>query len=135
MKRKSFLRVMTIMLVSTLGLGLSSCSKDDENVEPLNIADAVGTWMCVESSDTSYGETYDGLLVGAQITINSNGTYTSTASSFGTTGSYVVNENTITARNKRGDTFVVKVTIKDNRMTWEGTASTGVKFRYLFNRV
>jgi len=47
----------------------------------------------------------------------------------------VVNENTITARNKRGDTFVVKVTIKDNRMTWEGTASTGVKFKYLFNKV
>ena len=126
---------MAVMLVSTLSLGFSSCSKDDENEQPFNVADAVGTWMCVESSDTSYGQTYDGLLVGAQITINSNGTYTSTASSFGAVGSYVVNENTITARNKSGDTFVVKVTIKDNRMTWEGTASTGVKFKYLFNRV
>ena len=126
---------MAVMLVSTLSLGFSSCSKDDENEQPFNVADAVGTWMCVESSDTSYGQTYDGLLVGAQITINSNGTYTSTASSFGAVGSYVVNENTITARNKSGDTFVVKVTIKDNRMTWEGTASTGVKFKYLFDKV
>lgn len=135
MNRKSFLRVMAIMLVSTLSLVFSSCSKDDENEKPLNVADAIGTWMCVESTDTSYGQAHSGLLVGAQITIKSDGTYTSTASSFGATGTYVVNENTITARNNSGDTFVVKVTIKDNRMVWEGTASTGVKFKYVFNKV
>ena len=48
MNRKSFLRVMAIMLVSTLSLVFSSCSKDDENEKPLNVADAIGTWMCVE---------------------------------------------------------------------------------------
>ena len=90
--------------------------------------------MCVESYDTSYGETYSGLLVGAQITIKSDGTYTSTASSFGASGTYVINQNTITARNNRNETFVVSVTIKGNSMKWEGTSSTGVKFKYTFKK-
>ena len=55
--------------------------------------------MCVESQDTSNGQTYEGLLVGAQITIRNNGTYTSTSTSFGSSGTYVLNENTITAKN------------------------------------
>lgn len=135
MKRRIFLRMMAIMLVSTLSLGFASCGDDDETVEPLNISDAIGTWICVESQDTSYGQTYSGLLVGALITIMDDGTYTSTAPSFGESGTYVVKGNTITARNKEGDTFVVTVTVKDKRMTWNGTASTGVNFRYIFKIV
>ena len=135
MKRRNFLRMMAIMLVSTLSFGFASCGDDDETVETVNIPDAVGTWICVESYDTSYGQTYSGLLVGALITIKDDGTYTSTAPSFGESGTYVVNENTITARNKDGDTFVVTVSVKNNRMTWKGTASTGVNFQYIFKKV
>lgn len=126
------MQVMAIMLVSVLGLVVSSCKGDDDQDEIINVKDAVGTWMCVESQDTSNGQTYKGLLVGAQITINSNGTYTSTSSNFGSSGTYVINKNTITAKNNYGDTFVVTVVIKDDRMTWDGTSSTGVKFRYVF---
>ena len=134
MNRRIFLRLTAIMLASALTLSFSSCSKDDV-VEPLNVQDAVGTWICTESHDTSYGQTYDGLLVGALITIMDNGTYTSTASTFGKTGTYVIKENTITAKNESDDTFVVTVCIKNNRMTWDGTSSTGVNFQYVFKRV
>lgn len=126
--------MMALMMVAALSMGFASCGNDDDEKEPINVADAVGTWMCVESYDTSYGETYSGLLVGAQITIKSDGTYTSTASSFGASGTYVINQNTITARNNRNETFVVSVTIKGNSMKWEGTASTGVKFKYTFKK-
>lgn len=135
LKRRDFLRMMAIMLVSALSVTFTSCGDDDDAVDPLNVQDAVGTWICVESHDTSYGQTYDGLLVGALITIMDNGTYTSTAPSFGENGTYVVKENTITAKNSSGDTFVVTVSVKNNRMTWEGTSSTGVNFQYIFKKV
>ena len=53
MNRKSFMQVMAIMLVSVLGLVVSSCKGDDDQDEIINVKDAVGTWMCVESQDTS----------------------------------------------------------------------------------
>ena len=134
MKKMKLLLMLTIMMVAALCVGFVSCKSESETKEPINIADAIGTWMCVESYDTTLGQTYNGLLVGAQITIKNDGTYTSTASSFGTSGTYVVNENTITARNNRNETFVVSVTIKGSRMTWEGTSSTGVKFKYTFSK-
>lgn len=134
MRKMNLLRMMALMMVAALNVTFASCSGDDEKKEPINIADAIGTWMCVESYDTSYGETYSGLLVGAQITIKNDGTYTSTASSFGSSGTFVINENTITARNNRNETFVISVTIKGSSMKWEGTASTGVKFKYTFTR-
>jgi hypothetical protein len=101
----------------------------------LDVSDAIGTWMCVESLDTSYGYTFSGLLVGAQISIKSDGTYTSKSPNFGTTGTYVVKGNNITARNSNGDTFIIKIIVLANRMTWEGTSSTGVNFKYIFNRL
>ena len=132
MYKKGLLHLMAVTIVAMLGFSFFSCSNDDDS--QIDIADAVGTWMCVESQDTSNGQTYEGLLVGAQITIRNNGTYTSTSTSFGSSGTYVLNENTITAKNNYGDTFIVKVTIKGNRMTWSGTASTGVNFKYVFAR-
>ena len=114
---------------------LSSCGSDEEKTETstqINVNQAVGTWMCTSSTDTYEGKTYTGLLVGAQVTIKNDGTYTSTSSSIGKQGSYVMNGNTFTAKNSSGDTFVVKVSINGNTMTWQGTSSTGVSFHYVF---
>lgn len=115
-------------------VAVSCSSDDDQDSKTINLADAVGTWMCTESSDTSYGRTYTGLLVGAQITINANGTYTSTASSFGESGTFTINGQNITAINSNGDTFIVTASINGDRMKWSGTASTGVQFDYVFIR-
>ena len=98
---------------------------------------AVGTWMCIESKDTYRGQSANGLLVGTEITIKADGTYTSTASSgtsvMGESGTYTINGNNITARTT-GYTFVMTASFNGNRMTWNGTASNGVNFHYVFQK-
>ena len=121
-----------MMLVVMMVPIMVACG-DDEN-ESVNLNKIEGTWMCVKSTDTYQGRSVDDLLVGAEITINSNGTYTSTAESFGRSGTYTYNGETFTAKNTNGDTFVVKVTVKGNDMNWVGTASNGVSFNYGFKR-
>ena len=76
---------------------------------------AIGTWMCTQSTDEAMGQT-------------------STASTFGLKGSYTVNGNKITAKSENGATFVVTVTINGNTMNWNGTASNGTTFHYVFTR-
>ena len=111
---------------------LTACGDDDEDTIDLN--SIVGTWMCVKSTDKYQGQSVEGLLVGAQVTIYSNGTYTSTAESFGLSGTYTYNGETFTAKSKSGDTFVIKATVNNNNMYWSGTASNGVSFSYNFKR-
>ena len=126
---------MTMLIAMMLPL-VTSCSKDSE--ESASGADlvsqAVGTWMCTESRDIQQnGVYYDGLMVGKQVTIKSDGTFTSTAPTFGYSGTYTVSGNKITAKSSSG-TFVITVSIKGNTMTWNGTASNGVRFNYTFIR-
>ena len=128
--KKNFLYT-TLVLLFLCSLCACGSSDDDESIDVNN---AVGTWMCIKSTDTYKGVTSDGLLVGAQISIKNNGTYTSTSTNFGTTGTYTIKGNTITAKNNRGETFIVTVSIRGDEMTWNGTSSTGVSFSYLFAR-
>ena len=109
-----------------------ACGSDDVNDNL--VTSAIGTWMCTQSTDTYKGYASQGLLVGAQVNIKSNGTYTSTAPTFGYSGSYTIKGNTITARSNSGDTFVVTASVSGDKMTWKGTSSTGVTFTYIFVR-
>lgn len=128
---------MFLLLLMTMPL-VMSCGDDDEgsgNEADSNLINkAIGTWMCTQSTDKGQGQTYDGLMVGKEVTINADGTYTSTAQSFGYTGNYTVSGNKITARSNNGSTFVITVSIKGDQMTWDGTASNGVTFKYIFVR-
>ena len=125
-----------MMLVAMMLPLVTSCSKDSDD-SPQDgelISQAIGTWMCTASRDTqTNGLSYDGLMVGKQVTIKSDGTFTSTAPTFGYTGTYTVSGNKITAKSSSG-TFVVTVSIKGDTMTWNGTASNGVRFNYTFVR-
>lgn len=126
---------MLSILLAMVALPMSvACSSDSEEDEVFDINKAYGTWMCIQSTDSYQGHSQNGLLVGAQITINKGGTYSSTASSFGRTGTYTYTGNQITARSSSGDTFVVTVSINGDKMTWSGTASTGVSFKYVFQK-
>lgn len=115
-----------------------SCGDNDEKDNTPSgddlIIKASGTWMCTQSVDTQGSNTFQGLMVGKEITINPNGTYTSTAPTFGYSGTYTVSGNKITAHSDAGGTFIINVSISGDRMTWEGTASNGVSFRYIFER-
>ena len=131
MKRRKILA--GLLLLIALPITIACSSKDDDDA-PFNIDDAVGTWMCIQSTDTYQGVSHDGLLVGKEITINKNGTFTSTSSDFGYSGTYTLDGNKITAKNKSGKTAVVTVAVSGNKMTWNGTASNGVNFRYVFQK-
>jgi len=115
------------------------CERRGYDMELLREADtnlvneAVGTWMCTQSTDSQAGYSFDGLMVGREVSIKRDGTFTSTAPSFGASGTYSISGNQITAKSSAG-TFVVTVTISGNKMTWNGTASNGVTFHYVFQR-
>lgn len=135
MKRFKLLSMLLAILVIPM---IISCGDDDEkNNTPSGddlIIKASGTWMCTQSVDAQNGKSYQDLMVGKEITINPNGTYTSTAPSFGYSGSYTVSGNKITAHSDAGATFLINVSISGDRMTWDGTANNGVTFRYVFER-
>ena len=137
------LKLWSILMLAVLMMPLvASCGGDDSSdggggetaTDGDLISKAIGTWMCTESTDTQQGKSYQGMMVGKEVTINAGGTYTSTASSFGYSGTYSVSGNKITAKSDAGGTFVITVSIKNDNMTWEGTASNGVTFRYVFQR-
>ena len=124
-----------MMLVVMMMPFVASCGSDDDN-GPSGDAlkkQAIGKWMCTESRDEASGRVYTGLMVGKEVVIMSNNTYTSTSSTFGYTGTYTLSGNTITAKSSAG-TFVVNVTISGDKMYWDGTASNGTKFKYTFQR-
>ena len=135
MKKLKFLNIL--MLVVMIVPFIASCGSDDKdsnNVPAEELAKmAVGTWMCTESIDTYQGESARDLQVGKEITIKGDGTYTSTSSSMGYSGTYTTSGNSFTAKSSAG-TFVVSVTINGNKMTWNGTASNGVSFKYIFTK-
>ena len=124
-------KLLSFLLFALVLPMIVACSNDES--EPFDIKKAVGTWMCIKSTDTYQGTSYDGLLVGTQINIKENGTFTSTSYNFGKSGTYTHRENQITAKSSAG-TFVVTVTIDGDKMTWKGTSSTGVNFHYVFQR-
>ncbi len=118
-------------------VSLISCGDDNGNSSASGdnlISQAVGTWMCTQSTDTQQGNSYSGMMVGKEVSIFANGTYTSTGASFGYSGTYSVSGNKITAHSDNGGTFVITVNISGDRMEWNGTASNGVTFRYIFER-
>lgn len=126
-----FWSMMMLLMMMPL---VSSCGGDDDGPSGDELKkQAIGLWMCIESRDEGGGRVYSGLMVGKEVNIMANNTYTSTASTFGYTGTYMLNGNTITAKSNAG-TFLVTVSINGDKMSWEGTASNGTKFRYVFQR-
>ena len=131
-------KLLSMLLAILMVPMMVSCGGDDEKDDNPSgddlIIKASGTWMCTQSVDTQGSNTFQGLMVGKEITINPNGTYTSTAPTFGYSGTYTVSGNKITAHSDAGGKFLINVSISGDRMTWEGTASNGVSFRYIFER-
>ena len=133
---KQFKYLSTLLAILMIPM-MVSCGDDEKDSTPSGddlIIKASGTWMCTQSVDVINGQSYQGLMVGKEITINLNGTYTSTADNFGYSGTYTVNGNKITAHSDAGGTFLINVSISGDRMTWDGTANNGVSFRYIFER-
>ena len=129
------MKLWSMMLAVLMMFTIVSCGDDgDDGGDTVDVSKAVGTWYCTSSNDRSGGYSVDDLFVGQQVTIYSDGTYTSTSSSFGTTGTYVVSGSNIIVTTNSNRRFVVGVTFSGNRMTWRGSGE-GVTFTYVFSRM
>ena len=133
MKKITFMIMLLLGVVMSVALASCGGSDDDNNAGNFDINQAYGTWMCTTSTDTYNGHTSTGLLVGKEVAIKSDGTYTSTGSTMGSTGTWTANGNQITAKSSAG-TFVVTVQVSGNNMIWDGTSSSGVTFHYIFQK-
>ena len=134
---KNFFCLMGVVMVSMLCVCFASCSSDnaDDGLSGNElVTEVIGTWMCTDSEDSFMGYLVKGEMVGKEVTINRNGTYTSTAPSFGYSGTYTVKGNSVTAKSSDGNTFMITVSVHGDRMTWNGTASVGTTFNYTFVR-
>lgn len=129
--------LISLFTLSALSLTFSSCSKndDDDNIPstPITVSQVVGSWMCTASEDTYDGHTESNLLVGVTVTLNADGTFSSTGYTIGR-GTWTLRGNEVTARSNMG-TFVLNASLSGNTMKWVGTASNGVKFRYTFRKL
>lgn len=129
---------MLAMLTMSLVMSCGDDDKGGSGKTPTGddlVKKATGTWICTESIDKKNGKTYDGLMVGNQLTINDDYTYWSTSQDFGLRGTYTVEGNKITATSDTGKTFVITVSVVANKMTWTGTSANNVTFNYTFQRV
>ena len=137
LKRESLNKIKNLLSILLLLLGVSlfaSCKGDDEfSDDIINVKDVVGTWMCTESIDTFMGTSTKGLLVGKEVTLYENGTFTSTGETIGSMGTWTLQGNQVTAKSTSG-TFVLKVAVSGSTMKWEGTANNGVNFKYTFRK-
>ena len=106
-----------MLVVMTMSFVTACSSSDDGEGEPIDVSKAVGTWYCIKSTDSSGTYTMNNLFVGHSVTIYSNGKYTSTSSSFGTSGSYKVNGNKIIVNTNSGRAFMISVSFSGNKMT------------------
>ena len=137
------LKLLTFQVLSIISVLLvASCSSSngnelqtsEEGSNETLLSQAIGTWMCTKSTDVQGTNTYNNLMIGKEITIYPNRTFSSTAETIGYSGSFTINGNKITAKNNNGDTFLINVSFSGDKMYWEGTSSQGISFNYTFER-
>ena len=101
-----------------------------ERVEDINI---VGTWKCISSVDVVEGKTINDYMKGQSLTVNADGTYTSTSEYMGN-GTYSFQGNQFTAQSNLGAKFTAIVSVSGNQLTMQGTTSYSVEFYYIFEK-
>ena len=135
MKTASILNILAMLVVSVTVMLFTSCSSDDDGdgSKDINVQEVVGTWTCTASTDNVDGKTITGYMVGESITISEDGKFSSTASSIGN-GTWKLNGNKMSAKNRYGDTFSATIAVSGNKMKWSGSSSQGVSFNYTWKK-
>lgn len=132
------IKILSVLFLIFFGIMcVTSCGSDGDDYLDNNTiitkSSVIGTWMCTDSEDTQAGVTVKDLLVGVQITLKDDNTFTSNGSTIGR-GTWTLSGNEVTAYSNVG-TFVLTASVSGNTMKWVGTASNGVKFRYTFRKL
>lgn len=125
-----------MLVVTVTAMFFTSCSSsddDDNSSQVINVQEVAGTWTCTASTDKVNGQSITGYMVGKSITINEDGKFSCNASTIGN-GTWVLNGNTISAKNTAGDTFTIILSVSGNTMKWNGTSSQNVSFNYTWKK-
>ena len=135
MKTNKILNILAMLVVSVTVMFFTSCSSDDDGdgSKDINVQEVVGTWTCTASTDKVDGKPITGYMVGESITISEDGKFSSTASSIGN-GTWELNGNKMSAKNRYGDTFSATIVVSGNKMKWNGTSSLNVSFNYTWEK-
>ena len=135
MKTNKIWSILAMLVVSVTAVFFTSCSSDDDEdgSKDINVQEVVGTWTCTASTDNVDGKTITGYMVGESITISEDGKFSSTASSIGN-GTWELNGNKMSAKNRYGDTFSATIAVSGNKMKWSGSSSQGVSFNYTWKK-
>ena len=132
--------MMAALMVLTLSMAMTSCSKDDENETTVvdNLSQVVGTWICTASSDSWTTEKGSGsgenLLVGQTLTIKSDGTYSSSSYDFGRSGTWNVQGGNFSASSSSGRVMSGTISLDGGQMRLKGSTTDGYKFDYKFSK-
>ena len=135
MKTNKIWSILAMLVVSVTAVFFTSCSSDDDEdgSKDINVQEVVGTWTCTASTDKVDGKTITGYMVGESITISEDGKFSSTASSIGN-GTWELNGNKMSAKNRYGDTFSATIAVSGNKMKWSGSSSQDVSFNYTWKK-
>ena len=135
MKANKIRSILVMLVVSVTAIVFTSCSSDDDGdgSKDINVQEVAGTWTCTASTDSKDGKTTTGYMVGKSITINEDGSFSSTASTIGN-GTWTLKGNQIIAKNTSGDTFTATLSVSGSTMKWTGTTSYGYSFDYTWKK-
>lgn len=135
MKTNKFWSILVMLVVSVSAMFFASCSSDDDGdgSKDINVQEVAGTWTCTASTDSKDGKTTTGYMVGKSITINEDGSFSSTASTIGN-GTWSLKGNQITAKNTSGNSFSATLSVSGSTMKWNGTTSYGYSFDYTWKK-
>ena len=94
----------------------------------------VGTWKCSSSTTTFHGATYTDYLKNTLLTVNADGTFTSTSSDIGKSGTWKQTNDTITLSSTDGGIVTLSFSLNYNTLTVQGNNSKGETFECVFIR-
>ena len=103
-------------------------------VSPIMSQEILGTWKCIGSVDVVEGKKILDYMKGQYLTVNADGTYSSTSEEMGY-GRFTLQGNSFTAKNNNGASFTATLSISGSQLTMVGTASYGASFSYVFEKL
>lgn len=92
----------------------------------------VGVWKCTSSISTYKGGTYTDVLKGESLTINSDGTFKSTTSYIGKSGTWSQKDNTLYVSSADGGNITLDFTLSATTLTVKGSNDSGESFDCTF---
>ena len=94
----------------------------------------IGTWKCTSSTTTFHGGTYTDVLKGETMTINYDGTFTSTTSYIGKSGTWSKNGNTLYVKSTDGGNITLDFTLSLTTLVVKGSNDAGETFDCTFTK-